>query len=281
MSHHHHDDSSRPPFDYSSTISYTQPPNPDWEFGQGVSEDSWGKEWIERGKKAGFKVIDPLNTDVRLYPLLTSGIVPRPVGFVATRSKDGVDNLAPFSWFNSVTADPPVISLGLTTSRVDAKKDTTRNILETKEFTVNIISEPFVRQANSCSVNAPFDISEWDISGLTQTPSETIKPPKVAESAFTLECTLFQSVPIIHPEKKVETTTLILGLIKRIHVRNDVLNSSNTIDLDKLQPVTRLGDISYGRVLGSYKIPRPDWNGTEAEKLKAAVEAKGSHVSAL
>jgi len=197
-----------------------------------------------------------------LYQLLISGIVPRPVGFVSSISEDGVENLALFSWFNMVTHDPPTLSLCITSGKA-GPKDTAANILATKEFTVNIISEAFVQGANATAIDAPREVSEWGLSGLTKEKSISVKPPRVKESAFSMECNLFHSLPI-------GSTTLILGRITHIHVRNDVLNERGLVDPAKLRPIARLGDITFARLGDLYRIPRPVW-----EKEREAVEKLG------
>ncbi|CAL1704539.1 unnamed protein product [Somion occarium] len=199
-----------------STFQYTQPPNPSFKFGQKVDATPEGKAWAD-GEKEGWKVIETDKEDpMKLYPLMISAITPRPVAFVSTISDTGVENLGLMSWFNMVTAYPALISISV--AIVNNKvKDTTRNILATKEFTVNIISVPWIDNANACSIDAPADVSEWALSGLTKAPSVHVKPPRVKESAFSMECELFQTIDITHPESGVKSTTLILGRVKYIH----------------------------------------------------------------
>ncbi|TFY59011.1 hypothetical protein EVJ58_g6048 [Rhodofomes roseus] len=150
-------------------------------------------------------------------------------------------------------------------------KDTAGNIKATKAFTVNIISEPFVEAANVTSVDAPEGVSEWPISGLTKEKSIHVKPPRVKESAFSMECELFQTIDVADPESGAHTTTLILGHVKYIHVRKDILNERGNVDPAKLKPVGRMGDISYSRVGEGFRIARPVW-ANEQETIKKAIE---------
>ncbi|CAL1704538.1 unnamed protein product [Somion occarium] len=258
-----------------STFQYTQPPNPSFKFGQKVDATPEGKAWAD-GEKEGWKVIETDKEDpMKLYPLMISAITPRPVAFVSTISDTGVENLGLMSWFNMVTAYPALISISV--AIVNNKvKDTTRNILATKEFTVNIISVPWIDNANACSIDAPADVSEWALSGLTKAPSVHVKPPRVKESAFSMECELFQTIDITHPESGVKSTTLILGRVKYIHVRRDTLNERGNVDPDKLKPIGRLGDILYASLGGGFRIPRPSWavegeNVLELEKEDAGI----------
>ncbi|PSR74019.1 hypothetical protein PHLCEN_2v10203 [Hermanssonia centrifuga] len=255
-----------PPFDFSpAKAAYTEKPHPGWVLGQRTESTPDGKEWVE-GEKEGWKVIDTSKEDpMKLYALMISGIIPRPIAFVSSVSEAGVENLAPFSWFNMVTHYPPVLSISI--AHVAGKlKDTPTNIKATKNFVVNIISEPFVEQANITSIDCPPEINEWDLSGLTKVPSDIVKAPRVKESAFSMECELFQSIDIVHPDTGAATTTLILGLVKCIHVRNDVLNERGVVDVAKFKAVGRLGDISYSTTGTPFRVAREQWK-IDGEKI--------------
>ncbi|TFK92174.1 hypothetical protein K466DRAFT_513988 [Polyporus arcularius HHB13444] len=255
-----------PPFRQDFVAKHTESPNPSFVYGQKVSETEEGSRWVE-GEKAGWKVVDPATEEpAKLYSLMISGIVPRPIAFVSSISEEGVENLAPFSWFNMVTHNPALISVSCSVSPAGPLKDTAHNIKSTKNFTVNIISEPFVENANVTSIDAPANISEWPISGLTKEPSIHVKAHRVKESAFSMECELFHAHDIVNPNSGKHTTTLILGLVKAIHVRADVLNERGVVDFAKFKPVSRLGDISYARVGDAFRIPRPSWK-IEGEKI--------------
>ncbi|KAH9485452.1 hypothetical protein JR316_0002360 [Psilocybe cubensis] len=177
------------------------------------------------------------------YRTLVSAIVPRPIALVSTQAKDGnVPNLAPFS---------------LSPRR---PKDTRNNILATREFTISIISEGFAEAANSTSVESPADTDEWLISGLTKENSDIVKPPFVRESAVAMECELYSFQDISVPGSEVPTVTVVLGLIKKLHVREAVLCEDGiTVDPAKLRPVARLGGTTYGRLLEGFDLPRPSW----------------------
>ncbi|KAI0048882.1 hypothetical protein FA95DRAFT_1594857 [Auriscalpium vulgare] len=254
---------SVPAFDTASEFKYTESPNPAWKFGEKVGETEAGRTWLE-GESKGWTAIRCETEDPGL---LVSGIVPRPIAFVSSVSETGVENLAPFSWFNQVSSNPPVISISCNNAGPGRYKDTLNNIKATKSFTVNIISEPFIEQANSTSIDAPSDVSEWIVSGLTKEPSTHVKAPRVRESAFSMEAELLQEVPITHPATGATTTTLILGLVKYIHVRNDVLTEKGTVDPALLKAVGRLGDITYGRIGDRFRLKRPNW-----EEVKDDVE---------
>ncbi|KIJ37323.1 hypothetical protein M422DRAFT_231978 [Sphaerobolus stellatus SS14] len=204
---------------------------------------------------------------------MISGIIPRPIGFVSTLSEKNEHNLAPFSWFNMISHNPPTVMISCTHS--GRPRDTTLNIKATKEFTANIISEPFVNLANFTSVDAPPGHSEWSGSGLTMAPSISVKPPRVKESAFSVECELYHFLELSPPGSQEVTQAVIIGLVKKIHVRNDVLNEKGTIDPAVFRPVSRLGDISFARLGDAFRIPRDQWTKVGEEILEA--ETKKEH----
>jgi len=236
-----------------------------------VGATAAGKEWLE-GEKQGWKTIDTSTVEPsKLYPLMISGIIPRPVAFVSSISESGVENLAPFSFFNMVAFSPPAISISCTNRpRI---KDTCHNIKTMKGFTVNIISEPLMENANVTAIDSPEEVSEWDLSGLTRAESVGVKAPRVRESAFSMECELLQMIDIAHPETGVSMNVLIIGFVKHLHVRNDMLNERGVIDPVKFKPIARLGDISYAVLGVMIRLPRFSW---EAEKDKIA-EALGKN----
>jgi len=259
--------SSSPHSNSSPSFKIIDAPTPSWTFGQKVDATPEGREWLE-GEKAGWKTIDTATEDPRkVYGLLISGIAPRPVAFVSTISEEGIHNLGPFSWFNQVSSFPPVISVSCVMRPPDLKheKDTLRNIKATKGFTVNIISEPWIKHANVTSIDAPENVSEWAISGLTKEPSIYVKAPRVKESAFSMECELLQTVDILHPVTSEVTNTLVLGSVKYVHVRKDVLDERGNADPAKLKAVARMGGNIYARINEGYKIERHAWR--EHEKL--------------
>ncbi|KAH8673781.1 hypothetical protein BX600DRAFT_509012 [Xylariales sp. PMI_506] len=267
-------EASRPDWDTSATFHYTKTPAPEWKYGDGANElhaaAAAGKKHIsidpyEAGRPA------PYN-----YKLMISSIVPRPIGFVSSRSSDGtLTNLAPFSYFNMVNHDPPLFTLGISSSLANPK-DTLRNLVDSKECVVNIISEGFVEGANATSVDAPPAASEWDVSGLTPVyDCQDVKAARVGEAIFSVECKVesireFESRGT--PGKKTGCLVVLEGT--RFWVREDAINEEkNIIDPEILCPISRLGGITYGRTTAAFELPRPvfekDVGGMEGyEKLK-------------
>ena len=158
-----------------------------------------------------------------------------------------------------VNHDPPIFVVGFSGGKGNPK-DTCKNVLESGECVINIISEWFVEAANFCSVNAPSEVSEWDLSGLTPAPSTFVKPARVKESAFSIEAKLVTHHEWASPVtgKKTGVTCIFEGI--NFWVREDVVNKEgNMIDMEKLKPVSRLGGVSYARVLQGFELLRPDW----------------------
>ncbi|KAG9239208.1 flavoprotein-like protein oxygenase [Amylocarpus encephaloides] len=260
----------RTPWDKSLEWNLKQTIKPDWKYGDGANDggESLKHEHVE---------IDPYEEGrpaVFNYKLLISGIIPRPIGFISTRSKDGSStNLAPFSYFQVINHDPPLFTVGYA-GGFDNAKDSLRNLAESEECTINLISEHFIEAANSTSINAPYGESEWSLSGLTPAPSKTVKATRVKEAIFSIEGKLestkeFESRAT--PGKKTGVLAIIEGT--RFWVRDDAINEDkNLIDPAVLKPMSRLGGITYGRTTEGFEIPRPDWkesveNNDEAQKL--------------
>jgi flavin reductase (DIM6/NTAB) family NADH-FMN oxidoreductase RutF len=200
-------------------------------------------------------IIDPPEHDYRnIYKLMIGLIVPRPIAFVSSASPDGVLNLAPFSFFTGISANPPVICFCPMVRASDGlTKDTLRNIESTREFVVNIVSEDFVEPMNVCSTEFPPDVSEFEKSGLTPIPSDLVKPPRVKESRINLECKLVQIVTV---SSKPLGGSIVLGEVLRFHV-DDGLIDDFKIDPDKLRPVGRMGGPTYTRTTDRFDLIRP------------------------
>ncbi|PPQ65121.1 hypothetical protein CVT24_003012 [Panaeolus cyanescens] len=258
-----------PPYVPITEFKYTAPPNEGWTYGQPVASTADGNAWVE-GEDEGWTVFNTEQEDPRkLYLLLLSAIVPRPIALVSTVSLEGRENLAPFSWFNQVTPYPPIVSISIL-HRAHSAKDTLQNILDIKQFTANLISEPWVQQANISAIDTPSDVGEWPMTGLTKAPCVHVRPPRVKESACSFECELLQTVNIKDPATGDITTTLVLGSIKHIHVRNDVLNERGMIDPGKMKPVARMAGVGYARISEGYHIPLPSWSASQ-DAIRASV----------
>ncbi|CZT51724.1 related to conserved protein/domain typically associated with flavoprotein oxygenases, DIM6/NTAB family [Rhynchosporium secalis] len=264
----------RPTWDESAGWTVRKTLNPNWKYGDGANDGG-------ASLKIPHVEIDPYEKDrpaVFNYKLLISGIIPRPIGFISTRSKDGsTTNLAPFSYFSVINHDPPLFTIGFA-GGFDNAKDTLKNLSETEECVINIISEHFLEAANATSVNAPYGESEWALSGLTPAPCSTVKASRIKEAIFAIEGKLdftkeYESKAT--PGKKTGVLAVIEGT--RFWVREDALNADkNLVDPAVLKPISRMGGITYGRTTEGAEIPRPDYEEsvTKNDEAKKFVKPK-------
>src|ERR1041385_6890840 len=135
-----------------------------------------------------------------IYRLMIDCIVPRPIAFVSTLSAEGVGNLAPFSFFNGVSSEPPTLVFSISRKRDGGKKDTLVNIESTPQFVVNLVTEPMAAPMHQTSADYPYGVDEMAKVGLTPVPSTRVRPPRVGESPVQMECELF-SLHEIGPPK--------------------------------------------------------------------------------
>src|ERR1700722_16409473 len=204
---------------------------------------------------------DPGRESVQnIYKLMIGSIVPRPIAFVSSQDARGVRNLAPFSFFTGVSADPPVILFCPTVRPEDpsrglaAHKDTLLNVIATREFVVNVVSEEIAERMNLTSAQVPPDVDEFALAGLTPVPSDLVKPPRVAESPVQMECRLRQ---IIEVSDRPSGGSIVLGEVVRFHV-DDALVENFRIDPEKLAAIGRMGGTTYARTRDRFDLKRPE-----------------------
>lgn len=198
-------------------------------------------------------IIDPQAVSASLaYQLLTTTVIPRPIGFISSLSPEGVANLAPFSFFNAVCGEPPMIMFAA--SNRQPLKDTLRNVHAMREFVVNIVSEEIVEQMNLTAADYAPHVSEFDVCGLTPVPSDLVRPPRVLESPVNLECRVHN---IIEVSSKPMGGSVVIGEVIRFHVQDSIIDKDMFIDPEKLKPVARLGGPSYSRIRDRFDMLRP------------------------
>ena len=185
--------------------------------------------------------------------VLTGVVVPRPIAFVSTMSKDGLINLAPYSFFNAVAYDPPTIVFSSSRHAGDKRKDTLAHIEETGEFVVNIVVDDIAEAMNRTAAEYPSEVSEFEIAGLTPAPSERVKPPRVAESPVNMECRLLQVVPLGQGDHQ---HGLVIGQIVLMHVRDDIIDG-HRINHQRLKPTGRLAGSMYCHTSDVFEMVRP------------------------
>ncbi|ACT04576.1 flavin reductase family protein [Paenibacillus sp. JDR-2] len=189
------------------------------------------------------------------YKLLTGTVVPRPIALVTTLSEDGVLNAAPFSYFNIVTADPPLISVSVQRKR-GIRKDTSRHAVARGEFVVHIADESYVEKLNATAASLPPEESEVALAGLTAVPSERISVPGIADAKVRLECVLEQAIPL-GGTADAPAADLLIGRVIRYHLHESIADERNHIDASVLQPVSRLAGASYAKLGELFEVERP------------------------
>lgn len=218
---------TRPAWDDAASIHFTQTPEPNWAFGSGANyTHALVSASAQNAKHVAVDPNGPGRSRYENYKLLVSAVCPRPIAFVSTRSRDGKsENLAPMSFFQLVNVDPPIFALAVTSPISDAK-DTLRNLMETGECVINIVSEGFVEAMNATSIDAPYEVSEWDLSGLTPVyDCKTVSAARVKESVFSIEAKL-ESVRDFYSRQNPGTRSGSLELIEGTNfwIREDALN---------------------------------------------------------
>ena len=200
-------------------------------------------------------IINPAEqTPTNSYKLMIGSITPRPIAFVSTVSADGIFNLAPYSFFTGVSANPPVIGFSPVVTGGGRRRDSRLNIEATGEFVVNIVSEDFIENMNATAVDVPPEINEFELAGLTATSCEVVEAPRVAEARVSMECKLLQVVDI---SQELLGGAFVIGEVVRFHV-DDSLIDNFRIDADKLATVGRMGGNTYTKTTERFDLDRPD-----------------------
>lgn len=196
--------------------------------------------------------------DVRpslFYQRMIHAIVPRPIAWVSTVSSGGVSNVAPFSYFTGVGSRPPSLLFCPANGRDGKPKDTLRNIQETGEFVVNIVSAAVAQQMNASASSLPAEDSEFAFCHLTEVLSTKVNVPRVAESPVQFECRQMQ---IINLGEGPGGANVVIGEVVQMHVDDGVIGARELIDPDLLDAVGRMGGLSYCRTKDRFDLPRPE-----------------------
>jgi flavin reductase (DIM6/NTAB) family NADH-FMN oxidoreductase RutF len=189
-----------------------------------------------------------------MYKLMIGSILPRPIGWISTVNDDGQPNLAPFSFFNAVCANPPTVLFCPGVRATDREpKDTLLNIKATSEFVVNIVTEALAEAMNRTATELPSDVNEFEFANLTIAPSQAVRPPRVAESPIHFECKMTHVIDIFDGPGG---GSVVIGRVHHVHVDDSVLIDGDKIDLAKLQPIGRLAGTSYCHVKDIFDMVR-------------------------
>ena len=189
------------------------------------------------------------------YNWMADTITPRPIAWVSTISADGRTNLAPFSFFNGVTGNPPTLMFSPVNNRFGEKKDTVRNIEATKEFVVNLVPRALAEKMNACAALLPYGESEFEAFDIASAASARVKPLRVAEAPVAFECVLHSIVVI---GEGPGAANVVFGRIVAAHVSEAVLGAEGEVDPALLDTVGRLGGENYALTRERFALKRPD-----------------------
>jgi flavin reductase (DIM6/NTAB) family NADH-FMN oxidoreductase RutF len=199
-------------------------------------------------------LIDPATLERRDILDLVNGLVaPRPIAWVSSEDRSGVRNLAPFSFFNGFSTQPPTIAIG-PGSRQGVNKDSLRNIKETGEFVVNVVSYELAVRANQSSAEFSADVDEWDVAGVTAAASDDVRPQRVAEAPASLECRVHTIVDLGTDE--TPTNSVVIATVTRFHVRDEILDGYR-VRPEILDAVGRMGRNLWCTTRDRFDLPRP------------------------
>jgi flavin reductase (DIM6/NTAB) family NADH-FMN oxidoreductase RutF len=197
-------------------------------------------------------------TEYQRYKLMASLIIPRPIALVTTIGDTGVVNAAPFSMFNMLGEEPPIVMISINKREDGMVKDTARNILARGEFVVHLVDEAIAQQMHRCGDYFPPDVSEVETVGFTTVPSLAVSPPRIAEAPVSLECTLYE---------RLETPSrhIFIGQIRWMHARDDLIDVEKyRVHLHNYFPIARFGASFYTRTRDRFAIEKDLPHSTEA-----------------
>lgn len=178
-------------------------------------------------------------------------VAPRPIGWISSLDRNGVINLAPYSYFNAISHAPPYVMFSS-----GGHKDSSRNIEETGEFVCSFVTYDLREQMNMSSAQVGPDVDEFELAGLTQAPSRMVKPPRVAESPAALECRYYKTIELPGLNGG-EGSFVVLGEVVGIYIADDAI-TEGLFDLAKIRPIARLGYMDYAVVDNIFSMDRPD-----------------------
>ena len=204
------------------------------------------------------RTIDPKDTPTKdLHQYLLGAVAPRPIAFASTLDEAGRTNLAPYSFFNCFSSNPPILVFS-SNRRVsnNTTKDTLHNIEQTREVVINVVNYSIVRQMALTSVDYPQEVSEFEKAGLTPVPGDLVQPFRVKESPAQLECKVQQIIPL---GETGGAGHLIICQVVRMHLREDVLDENGKINPHKMDLMGRMGRAFYVRASGEaiHKVFQP------------------------
>ena len=181
-------------------------------------------------------------------------VAPRPIGWISSKGRDGSVNLAPYSYFNAISEQPPMVMFSSAPGG-DTSKDSLRNVMETREFVVNVVSAALGDAMNVSSGSFPYGTNEFEKASLEIAACETVSVPRVKAAPAALECCLWQAIELPAPDNG-QASTMVIGTITGIHIADDVIVDGK-VDVAAYQPLARLGYMDYAQITKLFPMQRP------------------------
>jgi len=184
-------------------------------------------------------------------------VFPRPIGWISSLSKNGIANLAPYSFFNAIAYEPPQVMFSATGFHSQGGlKDSIANVLSTNEFVVNLATKKLKNQVNQSSIDAPHGIDEFNVCKLQKRKSRIVTPPSIAESPVNLECRLFKKIDL--KTKVKNKNIMIIGEVVGIHI-DDKFIKNEKIDSVAMRTISRMGYAEYSEIYSKFFMERSNW----------------------
>lgn len=205
------------------------------------------------------------------YKLLIGTVIPRPIAFITTVSKDGRPNAGPFSFFNVLTHDPAIVAIGVENYDDGRMKDTSRNIRDTEDFTVHIVDDALAAQMEICAVKFGPGVDELKEAGLETVPGEGVKSPRIISAPAALECRRYMTLEV------GKAREIILGQVLGIHIRADIVDPARLyVDQEKMDAIGRMGGNTYARTRDQFDIKTLSVDAYEQQKASRLVTEAGA-----
>ncbi|HEX4076411.1 MAG TPA: flavin reductase family protein [Candidatus Acidoferrales bacterium] len=193
------------------------------------------------------------------YDPFKSCVIPRPIGWISTVSRDGIHNLAPYSQFQMLSFDPPYVMFSAGQNSRGRRKDTVVNAEQTGQFVWNMATYDLREAVNKSAEEVPPEVDEFDLSGVTKASSHAVKPCRVAESPVHFECVYHQTMRL-PGNSMISTSDVVFGRVIGIHIRDEVIAPDGRIDVLKIRPIARLGYHDYTSVESIFEMIIPGNN---------------------
>lgn len=189
--------------------------------------------------------------------LFNAVVAPRPIGWISSLDARGTANLAPFSYFNGMSATPPMVMFACNQPADRAEKDTLANVRATGEFVANLATYALREAMNASSATVPHGTDEFVLAGLDKAPSQLVKPPRVAATPVAMECRVLRIVDFPPEAPGERTSSVVFGRVLALHVDDAYLDADGRFDLLKARPLARLGGFNYTAVEACFPLGRP------------------------